>query len=140
MKNKLFLVPCFFMVYAKDEESAITRVGEHSMEFPVCNGIHFRLDESLPVKEVADDSVNDWPETMKGVVKGVPYTVEDFCRGNLVNVKASPVNDVFDSFTGRVKGPSRGRVLVENEETGEQWECDPEQLSYCSDEVMHENA
>lgn len=65
-------------------------------------------------------------------------TIEDFGIGVMVNVKADPRDDVFSSFTGRVVSHNKGFVQVKNEETDEVWDTEPKQLSYNSDEYVHD--
>jgi len=71
--------------------------------------------------------------------KTIQDWLDHFGVGTMVNVKAHPTDDCFASFTGRVKGISRtNHILVKNEETDEEWETCPEQLSFNSDEYMHD--
>jgi hypothetical protein len=62
--------------------------------------------------------------------------IEDFQKGQCVNVISREGDYFTNDFTGIVKGFHRGCVTVEDAD-GDCWDCDPEQLSYCSDEYMH---
>lgn len=69
--------------------------------------------------------------------KTIQEWLDHFGISTMVNVKAHPTDDCFASFTGRVKGISRtNHILVEDESTGESWECSPEQISFNTDEIM----
>lgn len=63
------------------------------------------------------------------------HTIEDFGRGQKVNVEPMD-GDLFDSFTGTVVGFNGMFVWVKDQD-GDTWECEPEQLTYCSDDYMH---
>jgi len=60
-----------------------------------------------------------------------------FPIGTQVNVSRLP-GDYFDhNFTGHVKSYHMNLRITVEDQDGDCWECEPEQLSYCSDEVMH---
>jgi len=64
-------------------------------------------------------------------MKTKQYTIEDFNKGQLVNVRALP-EDIFGDFTGRVKQVGRKFVIVEDQD-GDCFDCEPCQLSACTD-------
>ena len=59
---------------------------------------------------------------------------EFFSKGDSVNVE--PADDICHEFTGTVVGFRNGNVIVEDQD-GDCWEVDAEQLSFCSDQYMH---
>lgn len=70
-------------------------------------------------------------------VNTYPMTVEDWAefKGYSVNVEPKK-DDLFDTFTGKVKGISVDLVLVEDQD-GEVWGCTCDQISWNTDEYMH---
>ncbi len=61
---------------------------------------------------------------------------DHFQIGDEVNVK-SRGDDLFHDFTGRVTGHKNGFVQVTDQDD-DVWDCDPEQVSHCSDVYMHD--
>lgn len=65
-------------------------------------------------------------------------TLEDFGIGNCVNV-AQKTGDLFDhGFTGHVVEVNDEYIVVEDQD-GDRWDCDPDQLEHSSDDIMHRN-
>ena len=65
-------------------------------------------------------------------------TLDMFGVGNVVN--AHPKNGDFDhTFTGIVIGHKQGFVQVRDQD-GDVFDCEPDQLSFNTDDIMHENA
>ena len=65
-------------------------------------------------------------------------TLEDFNVGQQVNVTYKP-GSLFDhNFTGYVKEVNVEYVVVEDQ-GGDCWSCDPDQLSFSTDDIMHGN-
>ncbi len=70
-------------------------------------------------------------------------TIEDFEVGMEVNVEHQP-DDLFNhDFTGIVTairpGSVDGYVSVKDQDD-DVWDCDPRQLSYCTDAIMHQKS
>ncbi len=62
--------------------------------------------------------------------------VEYFSKGQTVNVEQRD-GDLFNhNFTGTVKRISNGLIIVEDQD-GDCWEVEFDQVSHCSDEYMH---
>ncbi len=78
----------------------------------------FEVDESAIV-DVVDESVSDY-----------------YSKGTSVNVTAK-VNDMFHDFTGIVKGYRNGTIIIEDQD-GDCWEVEPDQVSFCSDKYIHD--
>lgn len=68
-------------------------------------------------------------------MKNQKLTLEDFHIGQLVNVH-SRHDDMFADFTGRVKSVGTVDVVIEDQD-GDCFSCEPLQLTFSSDEVMH---
>lgn len=64
------------------------------------------------------------------------HTIEDFGKGNQVNVKRRDSDQFNNDFTGTVIA-IRGEYVTVEDQDGDCWDCDPEQLSFNSDEYMH---
>lgn len=66
-------------------------------------------------------------------------TIEDFGKGDFVNVKRLPDDDFNHDFSGHVVQIKRirGDLIVVEDQDGDCWDCIPEQLSHCSDDYMH---
>ena len=76
----------------------------------------FEVDESAIVDEVEDEKLSDY------------YTV-----GSHVNVKFGKKGH----FSGVIKGHNCGFIVVEDED-GTLWEVTSDQVSFCSDEYIHD--
>lgn len=63
-------------------------------------------------------------------------TIEDFGKGDEVNVEAHP-DDIFHDFSGMVKAVNREYIVVVDQD-GDAWDCEPRQLSHNSDENVHD--
>lgn len=63
-------------------------------------------------------------------------TLEDFHVGQSVNVTALP-NDLFHNFTGTVKEVNAVYIIVTDQD-GDCYDCEPNQLSANTDEIMHD--
>jgi hypothetical protein len=64
-----------------------------------------------------------------------PFTLEDFAVGQNVNVESLP-GDLFESFTGHVKEVNNRYIIVEDQ-AGDCFDCEPSQLTFSSDDIMH---
>ena len=64
-------------------------------------------------------------------------TMEDLGTGQRVNVTRQRGDDFNHDFTGFIKGFHGDFVTVEDQD-GDCWDCVPEQLSFNSDEHMHD--
>ena len=62
--------------------------------------------------------------------------MEYFNKGKTVNVEQRKGDLFIHNFTGTVKGFRHGCIIVEDQD-GDCWEVEPEQVSHCSDEYMH---
>jgi ribosomal protein L21E len=62
-------------------------------------------------------------------------TLEDFGVGDHVNVESHP-DDIFHDFTGTVVEVNNEYIIVEDQD-GDRWDCEPQQLSHNSDEHVH---
>ena len=60
-----------------------------------------------------------------------------FPCGAQVNVKAGPDDVFIHNFTGRVAG-YHGPFVVVKDQDGDCWDCEPAQISHCSDENVHD--
>lgn len=63
-------------------------------------------------------------------------TQDDFPIGTVVNVEARPDDMFIHDFTGVVVA-YHGEFIVVRDQDDDCWDCEPEQLSYNSDEHMH---
>lgn len=63
-------------------------------------------------------------------------TQDYFTVGTAVNVTARPGDMFTHNFTGTVKGYHGEFVTVEDQD-GDCWDCEPEQLEFNTDSVMH---
>lgn len=64
-------------------------------------------------------------------------TLDDFQIGERVN--AEPLDDDFNhEFTGGVISKNKNLIQVRDGD-GDVFDCEPSQLSHCTDEIMHEN-
>ena len=65
------------------------------------------------------------------------YTLDDFGRGQQVNVFRKEGDQFNHDFTGTVYEITDRYVIVQDQD-GDCWSCDPDQLGYNTDEIMHE--
>jgi hypothetical protein len=83
---------------------------------------------------VSLETLQDYLDNVKvsDVIK-VKYTIEDFGKGNQVNVERRDGDQFNNDFTGTIIGIHHGVATVEDQD-GDCWDCDPEQLTFNSDE------
>ena len=65
-------------------------------------------------------------------------TNETFGKGDCVNVSYREGDMFSHNFTGQVVGNHGDYVTVEDQD-GDCWDCEPSQLKFSSDEIMHDN-
>jgi 3D (Asp-Asp-Asp) domain-containing protein len=66
-------------------------------------------------------------------------TKDKFPIGTNVNVKRLLGDAFAHDFTGHVKGYHYNMWITVEDQDGDCWDCETEQVSLSSDDVMHEN-